>query len=182
MSLYLCELREIKPAPTITLPDGRLKLIPSPDIEHTLVKKGIYLKYHKVPELDTPYFFEERNVYRLADSVTDFFYWSDQVEWCLGFNAVFNNNRKPFEKLRGEGLISTIFANDCEALADDFREWDALIEHESRHTPEIYRMFQTFRSALGLAKRNGALWYFEWDDEHIDEYYEAKKWYNGHYF
>lgn len=177
MPLYLCALREILPAPTITLSNGLLKQLEY-DLPHTLVKKDKYLKYHSVKELDTPYFFAERKIYRLADRVCDLFYWHDKLRWCLELGS--ERRIMPFAKLAGESSINTMFADDCTTLSHEFCEWDAYIENESRDDPNVYSIYQKFHAATDFAKKNGALWYFQWDEERLDEYFEAKKWYPAH--
>lgn len=175
MPLYLCALQEITPAATVTLTNGTFKL-PECNRPYTLVKKDKCLNYQIIKSLDVPYFFQERRIYRLADDVSDLFYWRNKIDWLFDFDEP----NIPFSKLGASSFMNTLFAADCLELAREFLGWDAYIEHESQGDPDVYRIFQILNTAINFSKNNGALWYFEWEEDHLDEYFERKKWYGLH--
>lgn len=173
MPLYLCALKNIRRL----APDSTVQTSENCHQEDfTYLKKEKRLAYVSVPELDCAYSFSDRKVFRLADSITDYFFWQDKLHWSLGYDAAFNNENRSFTLLGT--LIDTLFSYDCESLSTEFREWDALVEHESRTDPALYTVFRTLHSALDFAKESGALWYFECAEQHIDQYFQVKKKYS----
>lgn len=167
MPLYLCALRNIVPSST----EQGLEACRQENF--TFLKKEKRLSQISVPELDSAYIFSDRKIFHLTDSITDYFYWRDKLEWTMGYDAKFNSKQQPFTLL-GK-LIDTLFAYDCGVLSTEFREWDALIEHEGCCDTALYTIFRTLLAALDFSKEFGALWYFECSEEEVDEYLQSKK-------
>ena len=109
----------------------------------------------------------------MTNSVTNYLFWKDKIDWCLGFDTVFKSETRPFRLL--EKLEDTIFGPDCNVLATEFREWDAFIEMESKSEPDIYKTFKNLHEALDFAKNDGALWHFSCDETYVNDYLRAKR-------
>ena len=171
MPLYLCALTNVSP---LILSDncnaGGSNCL---QLEFSYIKNQKLRGNYNTKNFQSCYLFRERKIYQLSDSLSNYLYWRDKIDWCLGFNTVFKSKKRPFALLKK--LQNTIFGEDCKILAEEFQEWSAFIEAESLSESSIYRTFQTLHQALDFAKNDGALWYFTCDEPYIDSYLRAKK-------